>query len=281
MDTDSSTAYLGKMPNVYREMAGGEPLYVSFIDLFGDDASGNRSKAWNKHDNTFVTHRNLPRKLLQQEYHIHLISTSQHATIPEQYHAIKKVIDETHRNPVRVCRADGRPMRFMIRANAEPSDNPAQSDVAGHIGGKGNHPCRKCEMGGTEEQRSSDLGFHAMFQVWHLLRDHIYISHLSQPGKPRSCSSILTELEKQVDLACKGSGKEIQQRQTDTGTKDGYTEYWIQDILARRKAMQKSSPEMTEAAMYQVLAQWVTDKRDQIYNPFLLTEGTFRTNYGH
>lgn len=89
----SYETYAKAMPNPDRVLAGGAPLYTSFADYFADDVSGNKSKAWNKHWNIYTAHRNLPRRYLQQEFHIHLVSTSPTASISEQFSTLKRTIE--------------------------------------------------------------------------------------------------------------------------------------------------------------------------------------------
>lgn len=53
----------------------------------------------------------------------------------------------------------------MIDIYQLPADNPMQSTLSSHIGLKGNFMCRKCTVGGSQEFKRSDAGFHQLFLV--------------------------------------------------------------------------------------------------------------------
>ncbi|KAJ7243992.1 hypothetical protein C8J57DRAFT_1452332 [Mycena rebaudengoi] len=225
--------------------------------LFRDDVSGNRSKSWNKHWNAYMTHQNLPRKLLQQEFHVHFISTSPNAIVSEQFCEFKAAVEVTHTEPVEVQDEAGSATCFYIHVNAGPSDNPMQSEVSAHIGGKGNHFCRKCEVGGTQKEKASNEGYHKLFEA----------------GVPRTKEQILEELERQVQLACSGVIKHVKESQTNTGVKDTYTQFWIDNLLSRFKATRNAEPDRSVEDIQQELIQWTVENRDKIYSPFLTMKG--------
>ncbi|KAJ7829031.1 hypothetical protein B0H14DRAFT_3718234 [Mycena olivaceomarginata] len=236
--------YLDSMPNPKRKIAAGRPMYNSFVNYFSNDVSGNRTKSWNKHWNVYMTHENLPRELHQQEFHVHFVSTSPNATASEQFQEFKTAAEATHTDPVEVRDEVGNTSCFCLYVNVGASDNPMQSEVACHIGRQGNYFCRKCNAGGTRQEKATDEGYHALFES----------------GAPRTKEQILEELEKQVRLACCGVAKPVQNCQKATGVKDVYTQFWIDQLLSRFKEMRKDKARSADDIKKELI-QWTIDNR--------------------
>lgn len=164
----------------------------------------------------------------------------------------------------------------MLQKIVDASDNPMSSEISGHIGGKGNFPCRKCKVGGTQAEKREDQGYHALFEVI-LLKFYLWRIKLLIPlqeGEPRSKSSVLAELHRQVQLACSGVGAAVKSAQTGTGVKDTYTQVWINKLIARFQAMSadRANPKSTKEIEAELI-QWTLDNEDIIYSDYLTTEG--------
>lgn len=95
----------------------------------------------------------------------------------------------------------------------------------------------------------------------------------SQAGVPRTKEIIIEELEKQVRLACTGVAKSVKDSQTETGIKDVYTQYWIDDLIARYKGFKKQEPDRSDQSIQRELVGWTLENRDKIYSAFLTTKG--------
>jgi hypothetical protein len=98
-----------------------------------------------------------------------------------------------------------------------------QSEISSHIGGKGNCFCRKCRVGGTQKEKATDEGYHALFEVFIFSHIGPRLKYPDKAGVPRTKEYIILELEKQVKLACSGVIKPVKALQTETGVKDTYT----------------------------------------------------------
>lgn len=149
-----------------------------------------------------------------------------------------------------------------------------QSEISAHIGGKGNCFCRKCRVGGTQKDKATDEGYHALFEVCAFcLPLNQVLTRSLEAGVPRTKEQILEELQKQVKLACSGVIKPVKDSQTETGVKDAYTQYFIDQLISRFKEMRKDEPDRDVKEITTELIQWTVDNRDQIYSPFLKLKG--------
>jgi len=94
-----------------------------------------------------------------------------------------------------------------------------------------------------------------------------------KPGTPRSAHETMKLVEKQVEIACLGVAQTVKDLQTKTGVKDAFTQYWIDQLIERARAIQKDQPERSAADIQAELMDWVAERQDKIYNPFLTMEG--------
>ncbi|KAL4256220.1 hypothetical protein AB1N83_012604 [Pleurotus pulmonarius] len=246
------------MPNPLRSLAEGDELYVVMVPLWADDVSGNRSKQYNKHINIYAANSNIPGQLLQQEYFVHFVSTSPHATSPEQFSAVISHIKSTHSDPIRCYNAHTHNQcRVILRLPGLPADNPQQSEEASHMGGNANCKCRRCKAGGSHKETESNEGYHALFST----------------SLPRSAAEVREQLNKQIETAMYGVEKPLLDMQTATGTKDKIAQYWIDILLAKSREMKSLSPGRSSEDIATELQTWLDTQPGEKMNPLLSVSG--------
>ncbi|KAJ7830704.1 hypothetical protein B0H13DRAFT_2240601 [Mycena leptocephala] len=243
------------MPNPLRELvAEDEDLFVVMVSPWADDVSGNRSKQYNKHMNMYTGNGCLPGRLLQQEYHVHFLSSSPHASSPEQFTAFRDHIKSTEKEPVRCYNAATQRMsRFIIQTPGLPADNPQQSEEASHIGCNGNFPCRKCGWGGTKIEKESEKIYHEC--------------HF--PGIARDAAKIRNHLNEQLRLSTHGDSKAVEDQQRTTGTKDKITQHWIDILLEKFGAMRIADSQRSVDDIASELKKWLDSQPGDKMNPLL------------
>lgn len=76
------------MPHPVRSIAKGRPAFCIRVMPWVDDVSGNQSKQYNAHMNTYMANVSLPHEKLTQEYYVRFCSTSPDASGTEQVDAM-------------------------------------------------------------------------------------------------------------------------------------------------------------------------------------------------
>ncbi|KAJ6608791.1 hypothetical protein B0H10DRAFT_1815126, partial [Mycena sp. CBHHK59/15] len=244
--------YAQRIPNRFRSIDNGEDLFTVWVPVWADDVSGARSKQYQKHLNVYTANANLPGQLLQQEYFVRFVSTSPHAGALEQLKVVVDRVKSTHLKPMRTYNAETqRPCGFRLNVPDGPADNPQQAEEASHIGHQGNYFCRRCLVGGTNEEKECPDGYHSFYQVSLL-----------------ACFSV-SGLLSQLSLATYGVASHVDTLQTSTGTKDKIAQHWIDILILKSREMQASTPGRSVDEISNELLVWLAKETDQPYNPLL------------
>ncbi|KAJ7939128.1 hypothetical protein B0H13DRAFT_1850862 [Mycena leptocephala] len=246
--------YAQRIPNRFRSIDNGEDLFTVWVPVWADDVSGARSKQYQKHLNVYTANANLPGQLLQQEYFVRFVSTSPHAGALEQLKVVVDQVKSTHLKPLRTYNADSlRPCGFRLNVPDGPADNPEQAEEASHIGHQGNYFCRRCLVGGTNEEKECPDGYHSFYQA----------------GRPRNVEDIRSCVLSQLRLATYGVASHVDALQTSTGTKDKIAQHWIDILIEKSREMQASTPGRSIDEISNELLVWLAKETDQPYNPLL------------
>jgi hypothetical protein len=178
----------------------------------------------------------------------------------------------THTEPVRTYNAETeRPCGFRLNVPDGPADNPQQAEEASHIGHQGNYFCRRCHVGGTNEQKECPDGYHSFYAVSPRLTGSVPSLNVSfeQPGQPRNVEDIRSCVLAQIRLATYGVATHVEALQTSTGTKDKIAQHWIDILIQKARETQAASPGRDIDEISNELLIWLSQQTDEPYNPLL------------
>ncbi|KAF8168642.1 hypothetical protein K438DRAFT_1616019, partial [Mycena galopus ATCC 62051] len=116
-----------------------------------------------------------------------------------------------------------------------------------------NFPCRKCHWGGTKIEKESDAQYHAC--------------HLT--GVARNAEEIRESLKEQLSLAMLGDPKPVEEHQRKSGTKDKVTQYWVETLIGKAKAMKADNPRRQGTDIASELKTWLDEQPGDKMNPLL------------
>ncbi|KAK7472847.1 hypothetical protein VKT23_000954 [Stygiomarasmius scandens] len=242
------------MPNKFHEMDKEEDHFTVWMPVWADDVSSAHSKQYQKHVNVYMCNGSLPGKLVQQEYHVHFVGTSQHVSAPEMLGAVMSQVEATHTTPTRCHNAStNRPCSFQIQVPFLPADNPQQSEECSHVGHHGNFMCRICHVGGPYVMKETNDGYDAIYNT----------------GTPRSASETRNSILEQLRLASLGIEACVKEKQTESGTSDKLAQYWIDILLEKSKELKKRFSKRTREDISQELLKWLDTQTKQPYNLLL------------
>jgi hypothetical protein len=91
---------------------------------------------------------------------------------------------------------------------------------------------------------------------------------------PRSAEDTFSNVKAQVRAACKGVAATVAKMQTDTGVKDSYTQFWIEQLIEWSRERQKRGDGPSLDVIEAELMSFAQAHPNAVYNPFLTLKCT-------
>ena len=93
-------------------------------------------------------------------------------------------------------------------------------------------------------------------------------------GILRTAAGIRAELKSQLETAMTGSEKDVKLRQTESGTKDKFTEHWISKLFEQQKIMRNNKAKVyTNDEITTALTEWLDAQPGDKMSPLLDIDG--------
>ncbi|KAK0430592.1 hypothetical protein EV421DRAFT_1912712 [Armillaria borealis] len=228
------------MPHPLRKLADGDDLYVVMVPVWADNVSSNKSKQYNKHINLYMVNSCLPGQLLQQEYFIRFVSTSPHATSPEQFAALRDQVCDTETNPLFLLTIHNSWRKLLIWVEMRTK---AVASVM------------------QEGPMSIQNQMMAMMLC------------ITLEGVLHTAQEIRDKLHAQLRQAMNGVEKSVSEMQTASGIKDKVAQHWIEQLLVKAKEIKQADPGRSQESVIEELQKWLDEQPGDKINPLLNIAG--------
>ncbi|KAI0716145.1 hypothetical protein C8T65DRAFT_572363 [Cerioporus squamosus] len=226
--------------NPWRVRAAGKRVLAVPIWLYCDDTSGNSSKKWNKHNSILFVLGGLPQDQVQRLYNIHFLSTSNIASPLEMMEKVSSVLRDTRERGLEVWDClTGEDALAVPWVHAFQGDNPMASEFASHVGMAGKCVCRICDVYRKVAGEPVLRGVAAEVRK---------VTDFLKARNPRTKAGTLADLRQQEDRAFGGAPSAVDGMATNTGTKDKYFGYFVDELQKKlNRFREKRSKKKTAA----------------------------------
>lgn len=274
--------------NRWRTLAKGHRVLSFMIWLYCDDTSGNVSKRWNKHNSFLFTAAGLPSDLVQHDFHVHFLSTSNIAPPLEMLGGIAEQVNKLQDQGTWVYDIEHKNLALVFPAIlAMLGDNPMQSEFACHRGMMAKLFCRICKVSkgagvaDDDDEESGDEGYAAavdddassvgskqggkgrkkVLETLEAMKDRVL--RFLQIGERRSKQDTKNILNEIMDHSLRVGGKAAANREkTRHGVKDTFQDFFLDRLYAAQQGRRGTN---AEACLDAAIAQLPEDTESPIW----------------